>query len=97
MTVVYGDGFGRKFVPEVKSEDAPQADLRREKQIVTVVGGQQVTLVVRDTVVPFDPYLNMVRAAAYPYQMGGGPDARFPVPPIGRDIKDVLIKTVIQI
>jgi hypothetical protein len=95
MAAVYGDGFGRKYIPEVPTEEI--GTLRREKQIITVVGGQQVTLVVRDTIVPFDPYLNMVRAAAYPYQMGGGADARFPVPPVGRDIKDVLIKTIIQI
>lgn len=95
MAAVYGDGFGRKYVEEVPHEDIGFD--RREKQIVTVVGGQMVTVIVRDTIVPFDPYLNMVHAAAYPYQMGGGPNSRFPVPQIGRDVKDVLIKTVIEI
>lgn len=95
MAVVYGDGFGKKYALETPHEELSLD--RREKQIVTIVGGQQVTVIVRDTLVPEDPYLNMVHAAAYPYQMGGGPNARFPVPQIGRDIKDVLIKTVIQI
>ena len=95
MAAVYGDGFGLKHVPEVPHEDV--GSQRREKQIVTIIGGQQVTLIVRDTLVPEDPYLNMVRASAYPYLMGGGPNARFPVPPVGRDIKDVLLKTVIEI
>lgn len=95
MAIVYGDGFGRTHTLEVPHEDIGVD--RREKRITTIVGGQQVTVIVRDTLVPEDPYLNMVHAAAYPYQMGGGPNARYPVPQIGRDIKDVLIKTVIQI
>jgi hypothetical protein len=92
---VYGDGFGQKYTLDVPHEDV--GTQRREKQIVTVIGGQQVTLIIRDTIVPEDPYLNMVRAAAYPYQMGGGPNSRYPVPPVNRLIKDVLIKTVIRI
>lgn len=94
MTVV-GEGFGRTYKREVPNEEVGVG--RREKQIVTVVGGQQVTVVVRDTIVPEDPYLNMVRAAAFPYQMGGGAGARFPVPPVDKDIKDALIKVSMTI
>lgn len=92
---VIGDGIGRVYVPEVPAED--RTVHRREKQVVTIIGGQRVTVTVRDTIVPEDPYLNLVRASAFPLQMGGGANARFPVPPVGRDIKDVLIKSTITI
>lgn len=86
----YGQ-FGRNYVKptHVESEDSP----RRERTITTVVGGQRVTIIVRDTIVPEDPYLNLIRAAAYPYQTAKGADGIFPVPPVSRRIKDVLIKT----
>jgi len=88
----YGDGIGRVYSRPVPSTET--GVYRREKEVVIMVGGRQVTLVVRDTVVPEDPYVNLVRAAAYPYQVGGGP---FPVPPVPRTIKDVLIKRTITI
>jgi len=89
---VYGD-FGREVFPETPAQDTGEGTSRREKTIEMDVGGQRVTVVVRDSIVDWDPYLNMVRAAAYMYQQGGGPSVRFPVPPLGRELKDVLIKT----
>ncbi len=94
MATVVGDGIGRVYQREVPNEDIGIG--RREKRIRTTVGGQRVTIIVRDTVVPEDPFLNMVRAAAYPYMMGGG-STRFPVPPVDKDIKDALIKTSMTI
>lgn len=91
MAIEYGE-FGGVVTPPVRSEDGPAADYRRERTITTMVGGNRVTLIIRDTIVPEDPYLNMVRAAAYLYQEGGGPTKRFPVPPVSRQLKDVLIK-----
>lgn len=92
----YGE-FGGVVVPPVPSANGPDSDYRREKTITTVVNGQNVMLIVRDTIVPEDPYLNMVRAAAYVYMKGGGPGVRFPVPPVGRPLKDALIKTNMMI
>ena len=87
---VYGE-FGREVKPPVPVADT--GEYRREKTLEMTVNGQRVTVVVRDSIVDWDPYLNMVRAAAFMYQQGGGPGVRFPVTPVGREIKDVLIKT----
>ena len=95
MAIIVGEGIGRTYTKEVPSEDVGVG--RREKQIRTTIAGQRVTVIVRNTIVPEDPYLNMVRAAAYPYMMGGGPDARYPVPPVDKEIKDALIKTSMTI
>lgn len=92
---VYGDGFGRVTYPEVSAQDT--GDGRREKSIVTTVGGRRVTIIIRDTIVPEDPYLNLVRASAYTFQARSGSNSRFPVPPVGRDIKDFLIRTNVVI
>lgn len=89
---IYGE-FGREVRPPVPAQDTGAGTSRREKTIEITVGGQRVTVIVRDSIVDWDPYLNMVRAAAFMYQQGGGPSVRYPVPPISRDIKDVLIKT----
>ena len=87
---IYGEFGGEvQFPVPVQEEVEP----RREKFIETTVNGMRVTVVVRDSIVDWDPYLNMVRATAYTYQKGGGPGVRFPVPPISRELKDVLIKT----
>ena len=89
----YG-AFGRDYSRELNSTDGPIPGYRREKVFTTIVGGQEVTVTVRDTIVPEDPYLNMVRAAAYVYQTGKNV---FPVPPTSKTIKDTLIKTIILI
>lgn len=94
--MIYGE-FGGKVVPPVASEDGPDAEYRRERTIITMVGENRVTLIIRDTIVPEDPYLNMVRAAAFVYQSTGGPANRFPVPPVSRQLKDVLIRTGLTI
>lgn len=91
----YGEGFGRVYQEEVPTEDIGVG--RREKMIIATVGDNRITVIVRDTIVPEDPYLNLVRAAAYPYLTGGGSNAIFPAPPVSRRIKDVLIKTNIVI
>lgn len=94
---IVGEGFGRVTAnPPVPAQDV--GDYRREKMIRTMVGDLEVTVFVRDTIVPEDPILNMMRATAYTWQMGRG-SARsvFPVPPISRDIKDALIKTNISV
>lgn len=88
----YGE-FGGKVLPPVNVEEGSDSDYRRERTVTTIVGGKKVIMIVRDTIVPEDPYLNMVRAAAYVYQDSGGPSKRFPVPAISRQLKDVLIKT----
>jgi len=91
----YGDGIGQVYTKSVAAEDIGVG--RREKRVITIVGGQQVTLIVRDTIVPEDPYLNLVRAAAYPFQIGASAAAKFPVPPVPTALKDVLIKSSITI
>lgn len=87
---VYGE-FGAEVRPPVTSHDTGID--RREKTIEIEVNGERVTVITRDTIVDWDPYLNMVRATAYMYQTGGGPSVMFPVPPVSRELKDVLIKT----
>ncbi len=89
---VYGE-FGWTASPTVQSMDGPDSDYRREKTITKMVGGKKVTLILRDTIVPEDPYLNMVWAAAFVYTENSGPSNRFPVTPTTRSIKDALIKT----
>lgn len=94
MAVTVGEGFGRTYTKEVASET--KTLLRKEKKIVTVVDGQRVTVIIRDSVVPEDPYLTLVRAAAFPYQVADKGMAKFPVPPISRSVKDALIKVEIS-
>jgi hypothetical protein len=89
---VYGE-FGWTGVPTVAILDGPDADYRRERTITQIVGGQTVVLILRDTIVPEDPYLNMVWASSYVYMENSGPGNRFPVTPVSRPIKDALIKT----
>lgn len=101
MTLVgdqVGEGFGQTIT---QGADVPSRDIgehRREKMIRTVVGNDEITIIIRDTIVPEDPILNMMRATAYTWQVGrGSARTRFPVPPIGRDLKDALIKTNITV
>lgn len=96
MTII-GEGFGQTVSsPPVPSRDI--GEYRREKMVRTMVGSNEVTIILRDTVVPEDPILNMMRATAYTWQVGRGAQrARFPVPAVGREIKDALIKTNITI
>jgi hypothetical protein len=94
----YGDGFGRTYVKPVNVEDTSNP-VRKEKVITTTVNGSVIKVILRDTITSWDPYLNLVRASAYPWivsQHGKG-KPYFPVPPVSRRIKDSLIKTTVQI
>jgi 2',3'-cyclic-nucleotide 2'-phosphodiesterase (5'-nucleotidase family) len=93
----YGEGIGRVYTKEVPSSISNTTD-RREEILTTVVGKEKVTIIIRDTIVPEDPYLNLVRASAYTwYTRKTEGRAVFPVPPVGREIKDFLIKSNIII
>jgi len=88
---VYGEGIGQVYTPPISAVESTD---RPEKVIETIVDNQRVTVIVRQDIVPEDPYLNMVRAAAYTWQTKkSGGRGRFPVPPVGRDIKDYLIRS----
>ena len=97
MTTV-GAGFGRTYTPPVNVEDTSNS-VRREKVITTMVNGARVKVTLRDTIVSWDPYLNLVRASAYPWIVAknGKGKPYFPVPPVSRRIKDALIKTTVEI
>jgi hypothetical protein len=56
-------------------------------------GGRIYRFVLRDKVIPEDPYLIMVKAAAFAIQTG---EAYNGTPP-GREVKDFLIKSNINI
>ena len=94
MAVEYGEGFGRPFVPEVPKVDTTENG-RREKFITTVADGHRITVVLRDTVVAWDPYLVLVKASAFPYIVAGQGQGKpyFPAPLTTRKMKDALIKT----
>lgn len=87
---IYGDGIGRVYrkVPSYETTTGR----RVERTTALTVGQYSVEVIVRDSVVPEDPYLNLVRAAAFQL-VEKGP---FPVPPIGRSVKDFLIKTNLE-
>jgi hypothetical protein len=58
-------------------------------QSFSLASGRLMTFILRDTIVPEDPYLNMARAKALSVRTGEPYDAdRIP-----RSIKDYLIKT----
>lgn len=90
MTTQYADGIGRTYRKVPSSETS--TGNRTERTTTMTVGGYTVNVIVRDTVIIEDPYLNLVRAAAFQISEGGP----FPVPPVGRDIKDFLIKTNLE-
>lgn len=94
----YGDGFGRVYAPSTNVEDQSNA-VRKEKIITTTVNGSKIKVILRDKIVSWDPYLNLVRASAYPFivAMNGEGKPYFPVPPVSRKIKDALIKVTVQI
>lgn len=94
----YGDGFGRTYTPPVNVEDRSNP-VRKEKLITAMVNGAEIKVILRDTIISWDPYLNLIRASAYPWivaQNGKG-KPYFPVPPVSRRIKDALIKTTVEI
>ena len=84
---IIGQGFGRGFVPAVPREETVEG--RQELFYEAVVGGNRVTMIVRQDLAVEDPMDNMARAAAYTISTG----RMYPVPPLGRDVKDYLIRT----
>ena len=58
-----------------------------------LAGGRQVTLILRDAIVPEDPFLNLARAQALALRTGEPFDATM----TRRKIKDSLIKTYTNI
>lgn len=66
---------------------------RTEVVIPVRKGGRIYRFVLRDKVIPEDPYLIMVKAAAFAIQTG---EAYNGTPP-GREVKDFLIKSNINI
>lgn len=97
--MTYGEGFGRPYVPPVRRTDRTN-NVRKEVEITTTVDGRTVRVTLRDAIVSFDPYLNLVKASAYPWlmaKMGRSGMSYFPVPPVGRRVKDALIKVGVSI
>ena len=88
--ITYAPGFGRTYKKTIRSETT--VGRRTETVTTTQVGNYTVEVIVRDSIIVDDPYLNLVRAAAFQLADKGP----FPVPPVGRDIKDFLIKTGLE-
>lgn len=86
----YAAGVGRTYRKVPASETS--TGNRVQRTTTMTVGNYTVNVIVRDSIVPEDPYLNLVRAAAFQLSEKGP----FPVPPVGRDIKDFLIKTELE-
>ena len=95
---IYGEGFGRVYTPPTNVEDQDNA-VRKEKVIIATVNGDKIKVTLRDKIVSWDPYLNLVKASAYPFivKMSGKGTPYFPVPPVSRRVKDALIKVTVQI
>jgi hypothetical protein len=88
---VIGDGFGRRYIPTVPRTETTEG--RQELFFESVVGGERVTMIIREDLIVEDPFDNLARAAAYRVATG----KIFPAPPVGRDIKDYLIRTNISV
>lgn len=58
-------------------------------QTFSLAGGRMVSVILRDTLVPVDPYINMARATAMSIRTGEMYDSDR----VDRTIKDYLIKT----
>jgi len=70
------------------------ADCRIEaERRYTLANGRVVTVILRDSIVPEDPYLNLARAKMLSIRTGEAFDANR----ISRQIKDYLIKTNVSI
>ena len=61
-------------------------------QTFSLSGGRMISVILRDTLVPEDPYINMARATALSIRTGEPYDADR----VDRTIKDYLIKTDIS-
>lgn len=93
MTIpVLGPGFGSTYTKPTPSTEKVNSG-RAETHIDTVVGGNHVTMVIREDVTPEDPFDNLARAAAFSIATGNV----FPAPRVPRSLKDHLIRTNISI
>ena len=61
-------------------------------QVFSLSGGRMMSVILRDTLVPVDPYINMARATAFSIRTGEPYDSDR----IDHKIKDYLIKTNIS-
>jgi hypothetical protein len=84
---IVGEGFGRRYIPAVPRTETTEG--RSELYYESIIGGDRVTLIIREDLAVEDPFDNMARASAYRVATG----KIFPVPPVGREIKDYLIRT----
>lgn len=84
---IIGEGFGRRYILPVPQRETTEG--RSELFFESIIGGEHVTMILRDDLTVEDPFDNMARAAAYRVTTG----KVFPVPPVGREIKDYLIRT----
>ena len=98
MTIEYGEGFGRPYTPAIPRVDTTENG-RREKFITAFADGHRITVVLRDKIVAWDPYLVLVKASVYPYIVAGQGQGKpyYPAPLTSRKIKDALIKTNVGI
>jgi len=96
--ITVGEGIGQPYTKPTVVRDNSNP-VRKEKVISIEVNGDKQIVVLRDKIVSWDPYLNLVRASAYPWivAMSGKGKPYFPVPPVSRRIKDALIKVTVQI
>jgi len=66
---------------------------RSEVPVTMRRGGRMYTFILRDKIVPEDPYLVMVKAAAFAIITG----EYYKGMPVGRDVRDWLIKSTVVI
>jgi hypothetical protein len=89
----FGEGLGSIYKKPKQIEDTSN-NIRKEKTIIVQNGDKKHVIILRDFITAFDPYLNMVRAAAYSIIMSNkGGKVFFPVPPVDRKIRDALVNT----
>jgi len=87
-----GLGFGATYIKPTPTTPKVNSG-RSETHIDTVVGGNHVTMVIRNDITPEDPFDNLARAAAFSISTG----QVFPAPRVPRSLKDHLIRTNISI
>lgn len=87
----YGEGFGRPYKKTSALQDQDN-EIRKERSIVTMINGEEITITLRDKIAAFDPYLNLVRAAIYAVAKAHTGKAFFPVPSVSDRIKEALLE-----
>ena len=84
----YGEGFGRDYEAALPVVDGQEG--RREKVVTQIIGGKKVTITIRESIAPTDPVVLLTKASLYTQVLK---NAKFPMPPIRREIKEALIRT----